>query len=163
MTVHGRQTIGYACKALTDADVPRFKELIRLFGEVFEEPDTFQGASDRYLQAFLGLQHVIALIALDGATVVGGLVAYELQKFEQERKEVYIYDLAVAAEHRRRGIATKLIRELQRLAEERGAYVIFVQADRGDTPAIRLYESLGTREDVHHFDIPVQLATMQRQ
>jgi aminoglycoside 3-N-acetyltransferase I len=32
---------------------------------------------------------------------------------------------------------------------------MYVQADRGDQPAIRLYESLGTREDVHHFDIPV--------
>jgi aminoglycoside 3-N-acetyltransferase I len=31
--------------------------------------------------------------------------------------------------------------------------VIFVQADIGDDPAIKLYESLGTREDVHHFDI----------
>jgi aminoglycoside 3-N-acetyltransferase I len=34
--------------------------------------------------------------------------------------------------------------------------VIFVQADPGDAPAIALYESLGTREDVHHFDIPVE-------
>jgi len=33
--------------------------------------------------------------------------------------------------------------------------VIFVQADRGDAAAIALYESLGTREDVHHFDITV--------
>jgi aminoglycoside 3-N-acetyltransferase I len=31
--------------------------------------------------------------------------------------------------------------------------VIFVQADRGDDPAIKLYEGLGIREDVHHFDL----------
>jgi aminoglycoside 3-N-acetyltransferase I len=30
---------------------------------------------------------------------------------------------------------------------------MFVQADRGDAPAIALYESLGTREEVLHFDI----------
>lgn len=53
------------------------------------------------------------------------------------------------------GVATALIRMLQQLAKARGAFVIFVQADPGDDPAIRLYESLGTREDVHHFDIPV--------
>jgi aminoglycoside 3-N-acetyltransferase I len=35
----------------------------------------------------------------------------------------------------------------------RGAYVIFVQADKVDDAAIKLYESLGTREDVFHFDI----------
>lgn len=34
------------------------------------------------------------------------------------------------------------------------AYVIFVQADKGDAPAIALYTKLGRREDVLHFDIP---------
>ena len=33
--------------------------------------------------------------------------------------------------------------------------MIFVQADYVDPPAIRLYESLGTREEVLHFDIEV--------
>ena len=40
------------------------------------------------------------------------------------------------------------------IAVERGAFVIFVQADYGDDPAIALYESLGEREEVLHFDIP---------
>lgn len=30
-----------------------------------------------------------------------------------------------------------------------------MQADLGDAPAIALYESLGTKETAHHFDIPV--------
>jgi aminoglycoside 3-N-acetyltransferase I len=41
------------------------------------------------------------------------------------------------------------------VASERGAHVLFVQADRGDDPAIALYAKLGTREDVLHFDIAV--------
>jgi aminoglycoside 3-N-acetyltransferase I len=85
---------------------------------------------------------------------VGGLAAYELEKFERARSEVYIYDLAVREGDRRKGVATGLIRALGRIAKERGAYVMFVQADRVDAPAIRLYESLGTREEVLHFDIP---------
>jgi aminoglycoside 3-N-acetyltransferase I len=87
--------------------------------------------------------------------VVGGLAAYELEKFEQDRREIYIYDLAVVEQHRRKGIATQLIEELRRIAKARGAYVIFVQADLGDAPAIRLYESLGRRESVYHFDIAI--------
>jgi aminoglycoside 3-N-acetyltransferase I len=38
-------------------------------------------------------------------------------------------------------------------AAQRGVYVIFVQADYGDDPAVALYTKLGTREDVMHFDI----------
>jgi aminoglycoside 3-N-acetyltransferase I len=95
----------------------------------------------------------IPLVAVADGKVVGGLVAYVLQKFEQERSEIYIYDLAVDEEYRRRGIATGLINKLREIARERGAWVIYVQADHGDDPAIKLYESLGTREDVLHFDI----------
>jgi aminoglycoside 3-N-acetyltransferase I len=87
---------------------------------------------------------------------VGGIAAYELKKFEQERSEIYIYDLAVAALHRREGIATALIAELRKIAAGRGAYVIFVQADRRDAPAIALYTKLGTRKDALHFDIPIK-------
>jgi aminoglycoside 3-N-acetyltransferase I len=76
-----------------------------------------------------------------------------LPKFEQQRSEFYIYDLAVAESHRRQGVATSMIRELQQMAAARGMYVIFVQADRGDDPAIALYSKLGVREEVLHFDI----------
>lgn len=67
--------------------------------------------------------------------------------------EVYIYDFAVAEPHRRQGIATALISALKTVAAQRGAYVIFVQADLGDHAAIALYSKLGVREDVLHFDI----------
>jgi aminoglycoside 3-N-acetyltransferase I len=136
------------------------KGLNVMFGQAFGERDTYQGAvpDDGYLGRLLAKPHFIALAALDGDEVIGGIAAYELEKFERARSEIYIYDLAVRESHRRRGVATALIRALQRIASDRGAYVIFVQADPGDDPAIRLYESLGTREDVHHFDIPVEPA-----
>ena len=86
---------------------------------------------------------------------MGGLAAYELRKFEQERSEIYIYDLAVASPHRREGIATALIEHLKRIAADRSANVIFVQADLGDEPAIALYTKLGAREEVLHFDIRI--------
>ena len=72
---------------------------------------------------------------------------------EQARSEIYIYDLAVARRHRRQGIATALIKALKGVARARGAYVIFVQADQGDEPAIQLYTKFGTRDEVLHFDI----------
>jgi aminoglycoside 3-N-acetyltransferase I len=147
----------YSYQQIGVSDLPLLKALLAVFGEAFGEPDTYQGAvpSDAYLNALLGKPHFIALAALDGRDVVGGLAAYELEKFERARSEVYIYDLAVQEAHRRKGVATGLIRALGGIAKARGAYVMYVQADRGDDPAIRLYQSLGTREDVHHFDIPV--------
>jgi aminoglycoside 3-N-acetyltransferase I len=131
--------------------------LLTMFGEAFDERATYNDArpSHEYLQALLANQYFLALVALHGDEVVGGLAAYELPKFEQARSEIYIYDLAVSEQHRRRGIATALIQELKRIAATRGAYVVYVQADLGDDPAIALYSKLGIREDVLHFDIPV--------
>ena len=98
---------------------------------------------------------MIALAALAGDEVIGGLVAYELRKFERARSELYIYDLAVAEAHRRRGVATALIERLREIGRERGVWVIFVQGDYGDEPALALYGKLGLREEVLHFDIEV--------
>ncbi|HEY6982606.1 AAC(3)-I family aminoglycoside N-acetyltransferase [Reyranella sp.] len=141
---------------LTPSDAPLLRKLNTLFGEAFGDPETYGGAppSDTYLRDLLGKDHVIALVALARGAVVGGLVAYELDKFERARREIYIYDLAVAEPHRRRGIATALIVRLQAIAATRQAWVVFVQADYGDDPAVALYEKLGVREDVLHFDIP---------
>jgi aminoglycoside 3-N-acetyltransferase I len=120
------------------------------------EPYGGNRPSAGYLQQLLGSDYFIALVALKNGEVVGGIAAYELKKFEQERSEIYIYDFAVVAAHRREGIATALIQELKKLAAARAAYVIFVQADIGDEPAIALYSKLGIREDVLHFDIAVE-------
>lgn len=138
-------------------DLDLMRGLLDVFGEAFDDVDTYSGnqPGTAYLAQLLGSDYFIALAALDAERVIGGLAAYELKKFEQQRSEIYIYDLAVAESHRRKGIATALIRELQRRAAMRGAYVIFVQADIGDDPAIDLYSKLGIREDVLHFDIAV--------
>jgi aminoglycoside 3-N-acetyltransferase I len=147
----------YQITQLTTADVGVLKQLLRVFGEAFGDHDAYQGAvpDDGYLEKLLATPTFIVVVARLGDEVVGGLAAYELQKFERDRREIYIYDLAVAEDHRRRGLARSMILELKRLAKARGAYVIYVQADHIDAPAIALYDSLGTREEVLHFDFRV--------
>jgi len=149
--------VAYTFKHLSPSELPQVRALLAVFGEAFAEPETYvsRQPDDAYLTTLLAKPHVMVVVALHGDAVVGGLVAYQLEKLEQARSEIYIYDLAVQEAHRRKGVATGLIRALGVIAKTRGAYVMFVQADRTDPPAIRLYESLGTREDVHHFDISV--------
>jgi aminoglycoside 3-N-acetyltransferase I len=147
-------------RQLCPNDVPLMRALLTIFGGAFDEADTYttNRPSEDYLRRLLGGDSFIALAALKRGDVIGGIAAYELRKFEQERSEIYIYDLAVASGHRRQGIATALIEQLKEVAAERGAYVIFVQADIGveDQPAVALYTKLGTREEVLHFDIAVK-------
>lgn len=145
---------------LTKNDVALLQSMNAMFGEVFDDEVSYSSnkPAPSYLQALLGSTNFIALAAVDGKKVVGAIAAYELKKFEQQRSEIYIYDLAVISTHRRQGIATALIQELKAVGVERGAYVIYVQADKGaeDQPAIQLYSKLGAIEDVFHFDIAVE-------
>ncbi|HEY9907976.1 MAG TPA: AAC(3)-I family aminoglycoside N-acetyltransferase [Thermosynechococcaceae cyanobacterium] len=147
-------------RQLSANDLALMEGLLATFGEAFNQVATYSSSrpSNAYFKRLLSSDYFIALVALKNGSVVGGIAAYELQKFEQERSEIYIYDLAVAASHRREGIATALIQELKKIAVARAAYIIFVQADIGDDPAIALYTKLGTREDVLHFDIAVAIS-----
>jgi aminoglycoside 3-N-acetyltransferase I len=145
-------------RRLMPGDVPLLRKLNALFGEAFDDRQTYGSAppADDYLVELLAKDHVIVVVATDCEDVVGGLVAYELDKAEQNRREIYIYDLAVAAQHRRRGVATALIMLLREIAAKRRAWVVYVQADYGDDAAIALYQKLGVREDVLHFDIATE-------
>jgi len=136
-------------------DAETAARLNALFAKAFDDPVSYTSAppTQGYLMDLLAQPHVHVLVAEAAGAVIGGLVAYSLPKLEQARREVYIYDLATHANHRRQGIATGLIALLQDIAQREGAYVIFVQADYGDDPAIALYSKLGQREDVMHFDI----------
>ena len=145
----------YEIRVLTGDDSALMRRLLDCFGEVFDEAATYCALQpdDDYLSALLAGECFFALVATEDGQVVGGLAGYELRKFEQPRSELYIYDLAVREPYRRRGIATALIERVRQLAAVRGAWTIYVQADLGDDPAIALYSSLGSREDVIHFDI----------
>ena len=131
------------------------REANALFGKAFAEPETYfeRRPEDAWLNDLLAKEDFVMLVAHSQGTMVGALAAYVLTKFEQARREIYIYDLAVAEDRRREGIATALIGRLREIGRDLGAWVIFVQADHGDEPAIALYEKLGAREDVLHFDI----------
>lgn len=141
---------------LNSADVALMQAANRLFADVFGE-EAYHGppAGPMHLERLLADDRFIALTAHVNGELAGALAAYELVKFEAERSEIYIYDLAVIERYRRRGVATALIEELKPIARAKGAWVIFVQADPPDAPAVALYDKLGTREEVLHFDISV--------
>lgn len=142
-------------RQLRKDDVALMYSMLSMFGRAFEDIETYETAqpSREYLAKLLSNNDFIAIAAIDGEKTVGGIAAYVLHKFEQERNEIYIYDLAVDENFRRRGIAARMIEKLREIARKRGVWVIYVQADSGDEPAIALYSKLGQREDVLHFDI----------
>ncbi len=143
-------------RVLGPGDLAHMHALLSLFGRAFADPDTYESArpDTGYLTELLASPGFVAVAALHDGRVVGGLAAYVLPKFEQARRELYVYDLAVDEPFRRRGVATGLLGAVRAVAADRGAWVVYVQADRGDAPAVALYSKFGAAEDVLHFDFP---------
>lgn len=109
-------------KLLDKSSVEYLKELNVLFSHAFDDQENYQKLppSDNYLNKLLSKEDILCYVALEKLEnqtqreiLVGGLVAYVLEKFEQERKETYIYDLAVDERFRRKGIARSLINALR--------------------------------------------------
>ena len=132
-------------RQLSANDLALMEDLLATFGEAFDEVDTYSSSrpSNDYLKRLLSSDYFIALAALKNGLVVGGIAAYELPKFEQERSEIYIYDLAVAAAHRREGIATALIQELKKIAVARAAYVFLYRQTLEMNLRLHFTRSLG--------------------
>jgi aminoglycoside 3-N-acetyltransferase I len=78
----------YRFRQLGSADVALLKDLSRVFGEAFDEADTYQAAipSEEHLAGLLSKKHFIAIVAMTREQVVGGLAAYVLDKFERDRR-----------------------------------------------------------------------------
>lgn len=153
-------------RRLAVGDLAGYRAMNALFADVFEEPENYSDTppSDGYAADWLANSDHIAIIADADGKAVGALAGYVLRKFEQERAELYIYDLAVAESHRRRGVATSMIEETRRVARKVGAWTVFVQADTtpDDAPAQALYRKFSSEEiTALHFDIEPRSAKLR--
>jgi aminoglycoside 3-N-acetyltransferase I len=127
-------------KKLVGHDIDEFVRLIKLFEEVFEM-ENLAMPHRVYLRQVLSKPEFIALVALEGQRVVGGLTAYVLEQYYSEKPLAYLYDLGVEPARQRRGIGRQLIAAFQQYCQEQGFKEIFVQADLEDEHAIEFYRA----------------------
>jgi aminoglycoside 3-N-acetyltransferase I len=126
---------------LTVADRELARRLFAVMADVFGEDD--QPLGDAYLDRLLGRPEFWAIAAFAGEEVVGGLTAHTLPMTRAEGSELFIYDVAVRADHQRQGVGRRLIAALREGAAAAGIDVVFVPADNDDTHALDFYRALG--------------------
>jgi ribosomal protein S18 acetylase RimI-like enzyme len=103
--------------------------------------------------ALLAEPSCIFLAAFQGADPIGFVLAYELPRRHGDASILCVYEVEVHAACRGQGTATRLLRELERIAKARGIREGFVLTEPDNEPANRLYESIGgTRVDVVMWD-----------
>ena len=99
--------------------------------------------TDEDAAAFLAEDRNHLHVAFDGDRPVGMLLAYELDRRHGARKMLFIYEIGVDADYRRRGIGRELMRRAADLARERGISRGFLITDDGNEAALALYRGEG--------------------
>ena len=131
----------YAIKPLTIDDINEAREMFALLAEIFGEKH--ERLSDEYLKTLLSRKSFWALAAKSGSEILGGLTAHEIPMSKKEGSEIFIYDIAVASQYRRKGIGRKLVASVLTLASQEDVSEAFVLASDEDTHAIDFYRRLG--------------------
>jgi ribosomal protein S18 acetylase RimI-like enzyme len=89
--------------------------------------------------------HHLLLALVDGAPV--GFVSGVEVTHPDKGTELFLYELAVADEHRRRGIGRALVRALAQLGRERGCRGMFVLTEPDNAAALATYDCDGAVRD----------------
>lgn len=95
------------------------------------------------VRSYLADSRNIFLLAFEGGVAVGFLRGTELEQLRSERKQMFLYEIEVKGECRRRGIGSGLIRALLRHCRKQGFEEVFVFTDPANHPAVKLYQSTG--------------------
>ena len=101
-------------------------------------PENRRALHDRVLAAICW-PTAFAALERDGTAIAWGLAV-------AERGMVGLFDIVTAPEARRQGAARRLVTALMAWGSEAGAVDAYLQVVATNTPAIRLYESLGFQE-----------------
>jgi tRNA-Thr(GGU) m(6)t(6)A37 methyltransferase TsaA len=143
---------GAVFERLGVGDGPRARAAFEMMHHVFdEEPEKL---TDAYLAGLLADDSFWAIAAFDADEAIGCITGHELPMTRHERRELFVYDLAVREDQQRRGIGRRLVETLVAGAAARDIDVVFVPADDDDDHALAFYERIGGRPDkVTMFDL----------
>ncbi len=131
MTV--RTTIG----RVAEFDPELIADLFRQAGESNTEPN----------QEFFAGDDNVLLVAYTDGKPSGFAYAYVLRRPHELAGKMLLYSIDVFDPFRRRGIGTRLVSELKRLATVRGCRQMWVPTNRGNVAAVGLYGKTGGKAD----------------
>ena len=113
--------------------------------ELLRASDLFDDALEpAAVRAYLGDDRNTVLVAIEEDRIIGFLRGTELRQWKSERRQMFLYEIAVAPDHRRQGVGGELVRSLLRYCAERDFEEVFVFTDDpANEAAERLYRSTG--------------------
>lgn len=115
--------------------------------EVLKSAGGGEGPSRASMEAFLRRPETTLLVAWADDEPVGFLVAYRMERVDRGAPMMCLYEIGAARSHRRRGVATALLRCLGAEAGRLGVGEIWTLTHLSNAPARRLFDGTGALAD----------------
>lgn len=109
--------------------------------ELFDHPPTKAGAA-KFLS---GADHHLLVALADGPSPIGFVSGVETTH-PDKGTEMFLYELSVHPDHRKRGVGRALVESLAELARDNGCYGMWVGTERDNEAALATYRSAGADE-----------------
>ncbi len=124
-------------KKLDQNDLSDFKQVIRIFNDVFENDGDLP--PDGHLKKMLSNPDFMVFVVRLHHQVIGGLTVHVLQSCYSEKPSAYIYDVGIDREFQGKGFGKSLIEEVCRFCRQNGFKEAYVEAESDDTDAVAFY------------------------
>lgn len=131
----------------TKEDLPQVLALIQELAEYEKAPQEVDNTIERMEADGFGPEKVFDFIVAEENDRIIGLALYYWSYSTWKGKCIYLEDLVVTLDHRRRGIGQLLFKELIRIAREKDARRLSWQVLDWNEPAIEFYKSIGAQLD----------------
>ncbi|HLY76504.1 MAG TPA: GNAT family N-acetyltransferase [Thermoplasmata archaeon] len=147
--------VGVRIVRATPQDVDRLVPLFGAYREFYRRPADPAG-SRSFLRERLTRGESVIFVADDAGTTLGFAQLYPTFASLSMKRWWVLYDLFVIPAARRKGVASLLLTEARKLAQDSGAAGLSLETAR-DNPARFLYEARGwTQDDVFlHYELYV--------
>jgi GNAT superfamily N-acetyltransferase len=138
------QAAAVTLRAATPADIPTILRCIRALAEYEGLADKVVATEERLREALFGDQPAAEVVlAEDGDSVAGFALWFRSFSTFLARPGIYLEDLFVFPDYRRRGLGRRLLAHLARTAVERGYGRVEWAVLDWNQDAMRFYKSLG--------------------
>jgi ribosomal protein S18 acetylase RimI-like enzyme len=133
---------------IVPADIPSVIELMREFA-AYENLSEFCEITDERLYAALFGEKCVAegLCSFDRDTSIGYALFYPNFASFRGQLGLYLEDIYIKQEYRAKGVGEQMLREIARIAADRGYERIDFMVLDWNTPAVKFYEKLGGTRD----------------